>query len=362
MEDQTRFSDPELDDAALARYLCGESDATERQWIEQRVHLSEVARHELTSARTAWLASGGTPQKGNIEQFVKRLRAAQAQHRSRGTDEYRLDGLKTESGPSSQRHGNQRFKAQPLRRGVRYALAGAMVGILAIIVGQHISPMRLGAHRALPMSMSTYVTGNGERANITLPDGNTVALNVASRLEVPADYLAGDHTLRLTGEALFTVQHHDRTPFTVIAGPATTRVLGTSFLLRYYATDSSTTVVVREGKVAVHSAAQRSVVLTAARQIQVVRTGSSGVQVADTTQFSFATGILTLKSVPFPNAIAELDRWYDADIRLGDPVLKARRVTGESTAGSLSELTEILAVTFNVRVVRSGRVLTLYPK
>ena len=202
-----------------------------------------------------------------------------------------------------------------------------------------------------------YTTAPGQRATITLPDGNTVALNVASRLEIPANDAAGRHTLRLSGEALFTVRHHDMTPFTVIAGPATARVLGTSFVVRHYATDSVATVAVRDGKVAVHS-----VVLTAARQVEVRQDGAMRVSPADPAQFSFAAGVLTLGDTPLSVAAVELGRWYDADIRLGDPSLTTQRVKGKFAAGSLADLAAILEWTFEVRVVRDGRILTLYPR
>ena len=198
----------------------------------------------------------------------------------------------------------------------------------------------------------------GGRANITLPDGSTVALDVASRLEVPPDSATGPRTGRRTGEGIFTVTHHSGTPFTVIAGSVTARVLGTSFVVRHYAADSLTTVAVRDGKVAV-----RSVVLTAERQVTIDRVRIGYVQPMKPAQFSFAAGVLTLDGVPFPAAIAELDRWYDADIRLGDPALAARRKSLLSEKmGSLADLSDILAQMFDVRVVRNGRVLTLYPR
>ena len=236
-----------------------------------------------------------------------------------------------------------------------YALAGTMAAVLAIVVGWHVNVPRLGGRGTV--AMATYVTGKGERANITLPDGSTVALSVASRLEVPGDYLVGDHTIRLTGEALFSVAHHDRAPFVVLAGGTATRVLGTSFLIRHYATDTTTAVAVQDGKVAV-----RSVVLTAGRQVVIGRMGIARAGPVDPSAFGFATGVLTLNGVPLRDAIVELDRWYNADIRLGDPALGAREITGGFTAGSLSELTETLELTFNVRVVRDGRVLTVYPR
>jgi transmembrane sensor len=167
----------------------------------------------------------------------------------------------------------------------------------------------------------------------------------------------GNRTLRLSGEALFTVAHHEGKPFTVIAGPSTTRVLGTQFTVRHYTTDTAALVAVRNGKVAV-----QSTVLTGAQQVVVTPRAVGPIQRADRAAFSFATGILTLNSVPLSEAIVELDRWYDADIRLGDARLATWRLSGEYAAGSLADLTEFLEGTFNVRVVRAGRVLTLYPR
>ena len=210
--------------------------------------------------------------------------------------------------------------------------------------------------------MSTYTTSNGERANITLPDGSHVILNVASQLDVPADYAMGNHAVHLVGEALITTLHHDATPLTVYAGPVTVRVLGTTFLVRHYATDSGTTVAVRDGKVAVHLGTSQPTVLTSARQMFVSQARSGHVQMADVSQFSFATGLLSLRGVPLPKAIPELNRWYDADIRLADSSLSAQNFTGDCAAGSLADLTEILQATYNVRVVRHGRVVTLFPK
>ncbi|HXC24708.1 MAG TPA: FecR domain-containing protein [Gemmatimonadaceae bacterium] len=335
--------DTELLDRYLARLTTPEESEHVQRWMAshpdhilvvealQRLPL-EVNGGELTTDTEAWLA--------------------------------RID-IRSRSPETGVAHRNVSVKGigvlgrHPLRGGW-HALAGAVLGAMIVIVGWHLSVLRLDVHQHT--AMSAYVTGNGQRANITLPDGNTVALNVASRLEVPADYLAGNHTLRLTGEGLFTISHREKTPFTVLAGPAIARVLGTSFLVRHYATDNVTTVVVRDGKVAVHAARRPSVVLTAVQQVKVDRTGAAAVQVSDPTQFSFATGTLVLNGVPFPSAIVELDRWYDVDIRLGDSVLTTRRVAGEWTAGSVTDLSAILGWMFNVRVVRDGRVLTLFPR
>jgi transmembrane sensor len=233
--------------------------------------------------------------------------------------------------------------------------AAALVLVAMTVVGWNAKIFRM--NRRVTTVPLIYTTANGQRATITLSDSSTIALDVASRLEIPADYAAGNRTVRLIGRGLFTVRHHGSVPFTVLTGPEVVRVLGTSFVVRRYATDEQTIIAVRDGKVAV-----RSFVVAAARQFTSDPTGHGRIGPADPTQFSFATGLLVLDGVPFPQAIRELNRWYDVDIRLGDPILATQRVAGEYAAGSLTDLSDILAGTFNVRVVRTGRILTLYPR
>jgi ferric-dicitrate binding protein FerR (iron transport regulator) len=246
-------------------------------------------------------------------------------------------------------------KGQTLRRSVWYGIASIALVSIAILAGWRGLASHVGGYK--DTSVLTYVTGNGERANIILPDGNTVALNVASHLEVPADYADGDHTVRLTGEAMFTVLHHEGAPFAVLAGPTTTRVLGTNFVVRRYATDSMTTVAVHQGKVSV-----RSMVVMADRQVEIGRTGVPNTREVNPSLFSFATGVLMLDGVRLSDAIPELNRWYDADIRLGNPALANRMLMGDLPAGTVGEVQEVLELMFNVRVLREGRVLTLFPR
>ena len=243
------------------------------------------------------------------------------------------------------------FKGHPLRRAIWPTVATLVLGLLALVwTTRHVS------HQATTI-MLAYTTGNGQRATITLPDGGTVSLNVASRLEVPMDYMMGNRTVRLVGEGLFTVSHHNGTPMTVMAGGTAARVLGTSFVVRRYLSDTATMVAVRDGKVAVGTS-----VVTAAHMVAVGRDGVARLHASDASLFTFATGVLTLNWLPLPAAIVELDRWYDADIRLGDPALATRSANGKVGVGSLTDLAEILTLTYDVRVVRDGRVLTLYPR
>lgn len=216
---------------------------------------------------------------------------------------------------------------------------------------------RMHVSHASSASMLTYTTANGERATVALPDGSRVMLSVASRLDVPADYARGDRRVRLSGAAIFSVVHANGAPFTVQAGASTTRVLGTTFLVRHYPTDAGVNVVVREGKVAVQSS-----VVSAAQRAEVTGDGLVSVESASAAQLLFSSDVLTLGTQRLPEAIPDLNRWYDADIRLGDTALATRGIGGMFAAGSLENLIEFFEFTLKVRVVRNGRVLTLFSR
>jgi transmembrane sensor len=362
-------TDGDLDLDLIERYFSGALGAAERETFERWMSVHPTRRRAVEDLRGVWTRAGrseGWDVDGIWQALVVRMRVADSSDVTHPAANMRSisGGLPAhETSARSDRRGGGVWGTQPLRgtskgqslRGGGWAAAALSLIVLVIVASWDAGVSHVDHQVA--RSTLTYTTANGQRATISLPDGSTVALNVGSRLEVPTEYATGVHTVRLVGEGMFTVPRHDGTPFMVLAGVASVRVLGTSFLVRHYATDPLTTVAVREGKVAV-----RSVVLTAAQQVAVGRDWTSPVQPADPAQFSFARGVLTLDGVRFPEAVVELDRWYDADIRLGNPVLASRHVAGEFADGTIAALAEYLTGTLHVRVVRNGRVLTLMPR
>jgi ferric-dicitrate binding protein FerR (iron transport regulator) len=330
--------DEPIDMALIDRYLSGVSTPPERVAVD------------------AWIAA--SPEHGTVVETLRAILPGE-QMEIRARDVALARRVLRMPHPSragrSQALAWRAFQAQPLWRRLWSATAAVGLGLIVLVIGWS-AGVRHNNKRATQASL-IYATGNGERATITLPDGGTVALNVTSRLEVPADYMADNHTVRLVGQGLFTVSHHDGAPLTVLTGGTTTRVLGTTFVVRHYATDTATLVAVRDGKVAVNS-----LVVTAAHLVEVGRTGVPHVRPSDASPFTFATGVLSIDGLPLAAAIVELDRWYDVDIRLGDPILRTQYMTGRYAAGSPGDLAEILEGTFNVHVVRDGRVLTLFPR
>lgn len=202
---------------------------------------------------------------------------------------------------------------------------------------------------------SVYSTPNGQRATLSLPDGSFAVLNVGSKLEVPANYGAGNRQVRLIGAAVFTVVNQDKQPFSVVTGSTTTRVLGTVFSVRRYETDTAVTVAVKEGRVSVQSevvSANQSAIIGSAGNVVVTKMDNSG--------FDFMEGRLNIVNIPLSDAIVELSRWYDVDIRIGSASIEGQRIGGMFTSGSKENLVSVLENALGFRVVQRGRTITIY--
>lgn len=328
-----------LDHGVLERYWCGEASASEiaevdtwfarnpseREWYEQlrkglRSRDRNIPLHDSERARIQAILSVTNSQQ---TQRIQQVNSAKQERISFSKPSY----------------------------GRWYSIAAACA-IVALVIGW--SANSLLTNSALSTYESTYSTANGERAKIRLSDGSQVLLNVGSRLTVSANYANGNRTVELDGEALFMVEHDDQHPFVVIAGPSVTKVLGTSFIVRHYSNDSTAQITVRDGKVAVADA-----IVTAAERVEVSANGVGDVHGFKGNPFSFEYGVLSISHTSLREAIAELNRWYDADIRLADESLGSAIIGGQFPAGSLLELTEQLSAGLDVLIERDGRILTL---
>ncbi len=100
---------------------------------------------------------------------------------------------------------------------------------------------------SLPVHIST---APGQTTAVTLSDGSTITLNSGSVLTKNRMFGHTNRNLALNGEAYFEVENGS-TPFTVSANGSVTRVTGTSFNIRSWASDpaAETVITVTSGEV-----------------------------------------------------------------------------------------------------------------
>ncbi|HTI07565.1 MAG TPA: FecR domain-containing protein [Puia sp.] len=167
---------------------------------------------------------------------------------------------------------------------------------------------------------------SGKIQAIRLPDSSQVWLNAASSLRYAQNFHQ-QREIYLEGEAYFDVTEDKAHPFTVHAGELTTTVLGTSFDIKSFADESSHSVTVIRGKVAVAHDGKILDQLTAARQLQWDNRNSRSQTVSvDTSQvMGWQQGWLLFRGQPLEEIAASLGHWYNVQFEFSDSVLRRCR-------------------------------------
>lgn len=206
-------------------------------------------------------------------------------------------------------------------------------------------------------------TAIGERSSATLSDGSTVQLNTDTVLQVQSR-LRSRQLVLLRGEALFSVGKgwaDTWKPFVVHAPGARVRDIGTTFNVQVR--DHDTRVTVIEGAVEVSrpdgdagNAAPRRV--NAGQAWTGTTMGAAAlppVATADPAQtIAWQRGKLIFDGTPLADALAEVQRYRHAPIRVLDEHAARMRVSGEYDLTGIEALIDVLPATLPVRVQRAA--------
>jgi transmembrane sensor len=208
--------------------------------------------------------------------------------------------------------------------------------------------------RAQPV---VHETGIGERRTVALPDGSQVTLNTASRIEVR--FGGGRREVVLAaGEAFFSVQRQaDHAPFDVFSHAAQIRVTGTRFNLYRHA--DSTDVDLLEGGVTVGPTNGQTNTAVRLAPGQAVRVSASGRPGRITSARigrieDWRRGLISFDRTPLRLAVAEMNRYSRAPIRLDDAALGQLRIDGVFETGDTAAFARALHSLYDVAVRQDG--------
>jgi transmembrane sensor len=99
----------------------------------------------------------------------------------------------------------------------------------------------------------------------------------------------------------------------------------------------------------------------------LARLDTSGVAVltrgADISSYlAWTKGTLLFDGTPLRDALPQLGRWYDLEIRLADSSLGERHLTASFRDEAAPQMLKLLALSLDLTVEESGRIVTLSPK
>jgi ferric-dicitrate binding protein FerR (iron transport regulator) len=246
-------------------------------------------------------------------------------------------------------------------------------------------PLDAGAGQATASSqqsgLSEISTRYGSKSKVTLPDGTMVWLNSGSNFTYDNNHFGETgREVTLSGEAFFKVAKDPGHPFIIHAGKIDIRVLGTSFDVKSYPDDATTTATLIQGAIEVSFAdqPQKTVRLAPSEKLvvfnddeQVLQNPSSlksagrqGYQITPVTvipsdstvvETSWVENKLAFRGESFEQLAVQMERWYNVHINFSSSAVKQYRFTGIFTTESLDQALKALQITapFRYRIEKN---------
>lgn len=331
----------------LHKYLAGETCTQEELDIIKQYFTDDFYAPVIRQVMEAEWAHLGTVSAGSAQK-----------------DAYYDRFLRTRLQP----HRNRRRRTISLvRESMKYA---AVAAILLVGITMLYRVKRDNRQEAVTIQWVEKFAARGQRHKLTMPDSTIIYLAPESRIWYPAmeDYMAGQRTVRLEGEAYFEVVHNASRPFTVQTGNLQTVDVGTAFNIRAYPDERNIAVAVAEGEVRVMNtdstggsipktlvASQGIVFDKNLLQWNDVAADVNGIGQWRKGYFEFA-------SVPLENVIAALVRHYDIRFAWHDPSLKNKRITIQFHGDHLTTALNLLELTAGVRLQKKDNTIWISKK
>jgi transmembrane sensor len=238
------------------------------------------------------------------------------------------EGEKTRTGEEMLTVIRRKLQKQRLFKLWRNIAATTVLLVTASIFGYR-------AYLASPMSSSTqvwksYAANKGEFKKILLPDSSVVHLRPGSKIAIAEPFIQQTRQLKLeTGEVYFEVSHDPAHPFLVTAGPVTTEVLGTKFIINNDSLSADIHVALLSGKVAVRSQkAQLGILLpnhqlSYNRHTQVVKLENSDAYSTE----NWLNGEYILEDVPLKSFAKTFGNAFSVEVRFKQEALEKLNVS-----------------------------------
>lgn len=183
--------------------------------------------------------------------------------------------------------------------------------------------------------INQLVVPYGKNSFVTLADGTQVYLNAGSRLIYPSYFEGKVREVILFGEAYFNVAPMTDKPFIVQTSEINVEVLGTQFNLSAYASDKTIETVLVEGKVKItennRKLFKKGYVLNPNELATFNReTLETTIRTVDVSNYvTWHEGYMNFESVDLSRIVKRIERYYNINIRLDDPMLGQLKITGK---------------------------------
>ena len=207
--------------------------------------------------------------------------------------------------------------------------------------------------------LNQLVVPYGKNSSIKLPDGTVAFINAGSRLVYPSFFEGKKREVYLIGEGFFEVAHNIDMPFVVKIQDIEVEVLGTKFNVSAYPSDKIIETVLVEGKVKLKETGfnilKNDYILEPNQRAAYFRESSeTKITHVDVNNYvAWHEGYLNFESEDLNRIVKKLERYYNIRIKLEDPMLGMKSITGKLKLKEETEcVLKILAKTASTELVK----------
>jgi transmembrane sensor len=312
----------------MAKLLSGEADQAEIHALDRWSHQNKKNKQLIDMLKRNWESI--EPEKQEI-----RVDTDQAWMNLRS----RLENEGLLSDPV-ERASRKIILPQMMRVAAAVILLVGLTIISYLILTPDSSSVRLAAS-----------TRDNQEFGILLPDGSAVDLNTHSKFQYRYT-TSGIRSVKLTGEAWFSVSSDPVHPFIVEAGNALIKVTGTSFSVRTDPDKDRIEVYVASGSVQFQRARKDNEVLS-------LEPGTMGVleqnrleeeKSIDMNYLSWKTRKLSFRQTRLGEVAGVLNRTYGKKIRFDNVILEDCLFTGTFDQQPVDSVMKVIQIAFNLEM------------
>ncbi|HUX56696.1 MAG TPA: FecR family protein [Bacteroidales bacterium] len=328
MKKTERFTDKEWE--KLASLLSEEKH-------EQTELLSRFMDEDIYSTGKQWneLRNMNSEKKINVDKAWDRV-----------SNRLNDNGLMTNMGPAK-----ISYMRSPLMRIAAVALIVISLGVSGIYL-----------NNTGYLSKKNIVATNNDQKNIRvdLPDGSKIVLNRNTELIYRTNFGKHKRNVKLRGEAFFEISADASKPFSIDAGNAEVKVVGTSFNVITKNAESAVEVYVKTGKVMLSDNSGTNSLVLDPEFIGTMNSKTSEKTVnEDPNYMSWNTGLLEYNGQKLDIVFRDLKRVYNMDIVADNPEILEYPWTSPINNQSQDKIIRLICASFTLNYTKDGNVYHL---
>ncbi|MGB8491101.1 MAG: FecR domain-containing protein [Bacteroidales bacterium] len=252
---------------------------------------------------------------------------------------------------------------EPVRRRLTPRTYLRIAAVVVILAGIGAAVAYLGEKSLLTRNITVVTSENEKNLEVTLPDGSNIYLNRNTKLTYSRNFGSDGREVTLSGEAFFKIVKNPENPFTVNAGNAIVKVLGTTFDVISSNAGEGVEVFVKTGKVMLSDDSGKEKIEVEPGYIGTLEKGrAQKVLNLDPNYMAWNTGQLVYNGQTLDVVFRDLRRVYNMDIVADDPGILTKTWTTPIDNQPQETIIKLICLSFNLTYTRDGNVYHLKEK